>query len=763
MTLDEVYKSIDRYLDSDRHAPKLVDVPSRDIERELLFKYRLPANKIMWAENFCNDDTLPAYDRIKNELTHADGNILLFGLSTFLKLEGKKKLVETFKSLLGQDVHGKVVIISLGCGSLLKHSLDRRLFDSYRVMFVDGPTEKNVQFEFVERKLSPNSESSAQGLNKVDIISETGGDDDIFITTSRKRAEFPNSLIDIKEYSCTYDLLTELCSDLRNLPKDVGTDEQWNYLYSQVNACGRLSKYIDKNFGGVNNLVQSFINSADYDKDKKWALFIALKIHGSLTNKYLSDVIGMSENVDELYSNLYLRILEIDRKNKDFRSFYDERKELLKAVCNEPDIVSDFCKRVLDKKAEALYYLTNMSKLEEEQIIYTISHYPDSFDRKKLIQILSDVYPQLADYLHKFDYKNDLLNKYFNEYKFCKALNRISDTLRSLVDEQAIARDYNSILQPRATYVDKLNIDARCAAYFVDALGVEYLSYIQKLCHDNGLLMNVNIGRCNLPSVTEFNKEFVDSFAASGVSVISVKDIDDLMHEGTTNFEYEHTKEPIHISEQLRALDKLINNVKARLCDGKTDRAYFLSDHGATRMVVINDKETKVEVSNKGIHSGRCCPEAEISAKPDNATEENGYWCLANYDRFKGGRITGVEVHGGATLEEVCVPIITITKADDTINCEITKDSKIITVSFKKKARIEIYISKELSDLSVSVDGGDMHKANKAETPYHHTFDIPELKKTGVHEATVYSGDNIIATGLKFEVKKEGASERKFF
>lgn len=175
MTLDEVYKSIDRYLDSDKHAPKLVDVPSRDIERELLFRYRLPANKIMWAENFCNDDTLPAYDRIKDELTHTDGNVFLFGLSTFLKLEGKKKLVEIFKSILGQNVYGKVVIISLGCGSLLKHSLDHRLFDSYRVLFVDGLTEKDVQFEFIERKLSPNSESSAQGLNKVDIISETGG------------------------------------------------------------------------------------------------------------------------------------------------------------------------------------------------------------------------------------------------------------------------------------------------------------------------------------------------------------------------------------------------------------------------------------------------------------------------------------------------------------------------------------------------------------------------------------------------------------
>ena len=761
MTLEEVYKSIDRYLDSDKHLPRLIDVPSRDVEFELLQKYRLPTIKIMWADDFCNDDMLPAYDRIKNDLAYADGNIFLFGLSTFLKLEGRGKLVETFKSLLGQDAHDKVVIISLGCGSMLKHALDRRLFDSYQVLLVDGPTDKNVQFEFVERKLSANFGSITEGLSKVDKMSEMGGDDELFIRTSHKKTDFPNSLIDIKEYSCTYDLLKEQCTDLVHLPKDAGTDEQWNYLYKQVNAWGGLSKYVDKNFGGVNNLIQSLTNSADYDKDKKWALFIALKIYGASTNKYLSDVIGRSESVDELYSNLYLCILDIDRKGKDFKSFYDERKELLKAVCHEPDIVSDFCKRVIDKGVDALYYLTNLSQKEEEQIIYTISHYPDSFDRKKLMQILSVVYPQLANYLHKFDYKNDLLNKYFNEYKFCKVLNRINDTLSSLVDEQAISRDYNSILQPRATYVDKLNIDNHCSAYFVDALGIEYLSYIQKLCHDNGLLMTVNIGRCNLPSITEFNKEFVDTFEEKGIDVISVKEIDDLMHEGTTNFDYEHTKESIHISRQLKALDKLIDNVKAKLCDGRTDRVYFLSDHGATRMVVINDKETKVEVSSKGIHSGRCCLKAEISDKPDNATEENGYWCLANYDRFKGGRITGVEVHGGATLEEVCVPIITITKADNTINCEIT--SKTVTVSFKKKARIEIYVSKKLSNLSVSVDGGDVHEANNVETPYHYTFEIPELKKAGVHEATVYSGDNIIAIGLKFEVKKEGASERKFF
>lgn len=46
---------------------------------------------------------------------------------------------------------------------------------------------------------------------------------------------------------------------------------------------------------------------------------------------------------------------------------------------------------------------------------------------------------------------------------------------------------------------------------------------------------------------------------------------------------------------------------------------------------------------------------------------------------------------------------------------------------------------------------------------YFYDFDIPEVKRAGTYHLNVYAGDNIIATGLTFEVKKEGASERKFF
>ena len=63
-------------------------------------------------------------------------------------------------------------------------------------------------------------------------------------------------------------------------------------------------------------------------------------------------------------------------------------------------------------------------------------------------------------------------------------------------------------------------------------------------------------------------------------------------------------------------------------------------------------------MNSAGEHSGRCCPINDLDEKPACATEENGWWILANYDRFTGGRLSSVEVHGGATLEEILVPVI---------------------------------------------------------------------------------------------------------
>ena len=37
------------------------------------------------------------------------------------------------------------------------------------------------------------------------------------------------------------------------------------------------------------------------------------------------------------------------------------------------------------------------------------------------------------------------------------------------------------------------------------------------------------------------------------------------------------------------------------------ERAYIISDHGASRLAVLKHSETKWEMLNKGEHCGRCC------------------------------------------------------------------------------------------------------------------------------------------------------------
>lgn len=64
-----------------------------------------------------------------------------------------------------------------------------------------------------------------------------------------------------------------------------------------------------------------------------------------------------------------------------------------------------------------------------------------------------------------------------------------SRIFEQLVYEQAEKRDYNAILPPRSEVVEKLDKSASCL-YFVDAMGVEYLSWImQKAAERNFLQM----------------------------------------------------------------------------------------------------------------------------------------------------------------------------------------------------------------------------------------------------------------------------------
>lgn len=92
---------------------------------------------------------------------------------------------------------------------------------------------------------------------------------------------------------------------------------------------------------------------------------------------------------------------------------------------------------------------------------------------------------------------------------------RILPSFETVVDEQATKMDFVTALKPRAAIVEKLDV-TNSRAFFLDALGVEYLGFIQEKCSEYGLSADVSCGRCELPSITSQNKEFVATLQSKG-------------------------------------------------------------------------------------------------------------------------------------------------------------------------------------------------------------------------------------------------------
>lgn len=377
-------------------------------------------------------------------------------------------------------------------------------------------------------------------------------------------------------------------------------------------------------------------------------------------------VIDSVSTEKELIKTIFRLILTIDKSNAKFDPLYRQRKDLLGELKDCLSEIAEYCKVLATKGENAIYYLTDLTILEKERVIAWLNVYGQKYDTLKLISVLKKVFPDLASYLTKFRFKNKLLDDYFDAYKYQKVVNHILPSFETVVDEQATKMDFVTALKPRAAIVEKLDV-TNSRAFFLDALGVEYLGFIQEKCSEYGLSVDVSCGRCELPSITSQNKEFVATLQSKGCVIADIKDLDDIKHHGEDSFDYEKEKNPIYLIRELEIIDELLKKIQASIFNGSYEKAIIISDHGASRLAVLHETENIWSMATSGEHSGRCCPVNELNSKPNAAIEENGFWVLANYDRFKGGRKANVEVHGGASLEEVAVPIIEITRKQTNI------------------------------------------------------------------------------------------------
>ena len=72
---------------------------------------------------------------------------------------------------------------------------------------------------------------------------------------------------------------------------------------------------------------------------------------------------------------------EIEVNDGTFQQYYKERKELLSSYEMDSNFIISYCKKVTAKESQALYYLTDNTKIEKETIIKSISSFARIFLR----------------------------------------------------------------------------------------------------------------------------------------------------------------------------------------------------------------------------------------------------------------------------------------------------------------------------------------------------------------------------------------------
>lgn len=690
---------------------------------------------------FCSgDDKLPDMDGLLTYIEAADVNakgkkFVVKGLGEYLALRGHDEALRYLSRLKDLNVGGaKVVLLLRGLVSQIAGLQTDPRFDNRRFSVID---KANCDLSLTLAAPSVGL-SALTGFKMMLEELENGRYGSIAVNTA---VNLDKALFTVHKISNAYEGV-KFSTIGFSLPRSCGSDARWTELLTELNQSnGSLDEVYEKHGLGGNLESDFYVRVAGNDY-RNWLYFVCLKCKAdTLSNSYLRFVLDKTSRFEDFTTNVLNAIIEIAHSDKRFIAFYQERKTLVEKF-PESDI-ADFVVNNRKVKSESIYKLTDRTKVEREEIIAWLSH-------NGLVPQVEGIYPALAAYLKKYVFKcpelADLLTEYFEAYKRQKLSNSLEPDFLERVNALARSPRKFNHLPTRNEIIDGLD-KTDAYLYWLDALGVEYLAFIEDLVQKRGLSLRVNIARAELPTITSLNRDFYDAWQGRKEKN---GELDDTKHSDAGGYNFTNNELPIHLAKELDIIVAVIDKAATELALRHCKRFLIVSDHGASRLAVLRRKEEKYDTNTSGEHSGRCCKLFQPYDLPF-AAEENGYLVLADYGRFKGSRAANVEVHGGASLEEVVVPIIELSLIDGSVTVKLVDDA--VPVDFRTGTEIKLFFNSPVQDITV-VLSGKSYAATQIDTN-HYTVKLPDTKRAGDYPADVYAGDNLIG---KIMIKAQGKS-----
>jgi len=689
---------------------------------------------------FCSgDDKIPDIDGLLSYIEAADVNangkkFVVTGLAEFLALRGSDEATRALSRLKDHNVGGaKVVLLLRGLASLIAGMQTDPRFDGRRHSVIDK-AECDLSFTLAAPSVGL---SALSGFKAMLVELENGRFGSIVVNTV---VNLDKAIFTIHQISNAYEGIKFSTRDFA-LARSCGSDAQWAELLTELNQSNGSLDVVFEKHGLGGNLESDFYARIAGNDYRNWFYFICLKSKAdTMQNSYLRFVLDKTSRFEDFAGNVLNAIIEIPHTDRRFAAFYQERKALVEKF-PESDI-ADFVVNSRQVVAESVYKLTDDTRAEREEVVAWLS-------KNGLVPQLETIYPVLAAYLKKYVFKcqelADLLTDYFEAYKRQKLSNQLEPEFLEKIDELALSRKFNR-LPTRDEIMDSVD-KSETFLYWLDALSVEYLGLIEALAQKRGLSIRVNIARAELPTITSINKGFFDSWQGRKEKN---GELDDTKHNDAGGYNFTDNELPVHLANELDIIAAMIDKAATELALRHCKRFLIVSDHGASRLAVLRRKEEKYDTDTSGEHSGRCCKLFQPYELPF-AAEENGYLVLADYGRFKGSRAANVEVHGGASLEEVVVPIIELSLKDGSVTVKLVDE--MVTVDFRTGTEIKLFFNTPVQNVSIVLNGKPYPAVQTDGN--HYSVKLPDTKRAGDYPADVYAGDDLIG---KIMIKAQGKS-----
>lgn len=714
------------------------------------------------SEIFSSGDTMPQYENLINSRYDTEW-VILTGVSEYLRLFSKKEAEDGLFSALWRHKApgtstGRIIIPLWGCEPQWFDATLNLVGDSRQTDYFFDCTDSEAPdqkldivifsgiFEGYINKIRSSTGLLFTGLKDYFEYWENPSPNNthLFLLTNRFRSIVPVSgNVNLHVVKDMLAFIKENISGSGMLNRDNCSEDMQTILFDHA----LKNESIDYALLSILNL-SKFV---DTDVMSRWASlsdaerkFIKLWLLLHPKDTYLNHCFFIAQSIESVPDVICHEIfcVRLDRPE-----WVGEFKALARAMTmkpdqeylNEVDAIADFSTRV--------EFLTGATRNEKIYLLHMMGKWMNTDIKDALAdKTVPQIYPELSAYLRcDLDSLNGELGDYLSTYKTHKLENSLP------VDEEAYFSGVKTDAYDYRYAVLSEYINENTIILWIDALGVEWLSLLQlsisRQC--NATITKIAVAQATLPSETCFNEQWKHM----DVPYDKLDRLDKLAHKGVID-------EPDYYSCIEAQLSFVASSVPHRINEllKKHHRVIITGDHGTSRLAArfFHVREGILAPKDSLVHShGRYCetssanqleiPGCRIVPGQDGIK----YVVFMNYDHFKqsgyaaGGDDENAkygEIHGGATPEEMLVPVIVVDSNEQISLIGTWQDTDVKITN--KKVRLTINFNEVVSNLSMSIAGhvGVAVKSNEG-TSWTTTF---EKLSPGTHSVDVVADGNIL-------------------